>query len=163
MREFCHRLGIRPYRPTYRFLRGDPDKQAIAREELAELKIMAAAGDCVLLSQDEARFPMVPTLQTTLGVKGHRPVVGTADNKALVYTFAAVNVLSGQLTTRLMDSPAGATAKTGQSKTRRLQEAFAKHLRGYRPRLSCRPARLRGADRRSCPLAPRAAHHRGPG
>lgn len=37
-REFCHRLGIRPYRPTYRFLRGDPDKQAVAREELAELK-----------------------------------------------------------------------------------------------------------------------------
>jgi transposase len=36
MREFCHRLGIRPYRPTYRFLRGDADKQAVAREELAE-------------------------------------------------------------------------------------------------------------------------------
>jgi hypothetical protein len=73
---------------------------------------------------------MVPTLQTTaLGVKGHRPVVGTDDNKALVYTFAAVNILSGQLTTRLIDSPARATAKTGKSKTRRLQEAFAKHLR----------------------------------
>ena len=26
----------------------------------------------MLLSQDEARFPMVPTLQATLGVKGHR-------------------------------------------------------------------------------------------
>jgi transposase len=129
MREFCHRLEIRPYRPTYRFLRPNPQKQEMARQELAELKQCAIDGECILLSQDEARFPMVPTLQTTLGVKGHRPVVGTDDNKALVYTFAAVNVLSGQLTTRLIDSPARATAKTGKSKTRRLQEAFAKHLR----------------------------------
>jgi hypothetical protein len=50
---------------------------------------MASAGECVLLSQDEVRFPLVPTLQTTRGVKGHRPVVGTDDNKALVYTCAA--------------------------------------------------------------------------
>jgi DDE superfamily endonuclease len=35
----------------------------------------------VLLSQDEARFPLVPTLRATLGVKGHRPTVGTWDNK----------------------------------------------------------------------------------
>jgi hypothetical protein len=35
----------------------------------------------VLLSQDEARCPMVPTLTATLGVKGHRPVVGTRDCK----------------------------------------------------------------------------------
>jgi transposase len=34
----CRRLGIRPYRPTYRFLRGDPAKQAKARDELADLK-----------------------------------------------------------------------------------------------------------------------------
>ena len=34
----CSRLGIRPYRPTYRFLRGDPAKQAKARQELAGLK-----------------------------------------------------------------------------------------------------------------------------
>ncbi len=38
MHRFCSKIGIRPYRPTYRFLRGDPDKQAKAREELAELK-----------------------------------------------------------------------------------------------------------------------------
>lgn len=30
--------GIRPYRPTYRFLRGDPAKQAKGREEIADLK-----------------------------------------------------------------------------------------------------------------------------
>jgi hypothetical protein len=41
----------------------------------------AQAGECVLLSQDEARLPLVPTLCSTLGVKGHRPLVGTWDNK----------------------------------------------------------------------------------
>jgi transposase len=38
MHRFCSKLGIRPYRPTYRYLRGDPDKQAKAREDLADLK-----------------------------------------------------------------------------------------------------------------------------
>jgi len=38
MQAFGARHGIRPYRPTYRFLRGDPAKQATAREELATLK-----------------------------------------------------------------------------------------------------------------------------
>src|SRR4051812_28121807 len=35
---FCRRHDIRPYRPTYRFPRGDPQEQAVARDELAELK-----------------------------------------------------------------------------------------------------------------------------
>ena len=38
MQVFCRKHDIRPYRPTYRFLRGDPEKQAVAREDLAELK-----------------------------------------------------------------------------------------------------------------------------
>jgi transposase len=38
MQRFCQKLEIRAYRPTYRFLRGDPAKQAKAREELAGLK-----------------------------------------------------------------------------------------------------------------------------
>jgi transposase len=38
VQRVCSRLGIRLYRPTYRFLRGDPAKQAKAREELADLK-----------------------------------------------------------------------------------------------------------------------------
>ena len=38
MQVFCHKHGIRPCRPTYRFLRGDPAKQATARGELADLK-----------------------------------------------------------------------------------------------------------------------------
>ena len=36
--RFCRKLGVRVYRPTYRHLRGDPAKQAVAREGLAELK-----------------------------------------------------------------------------------------------------------------------------
>lgn len=38
MQAFCRKHGIRPYRPTYRFLRGDPQRQAEARGDLAELK-----------------------------------------------------------------------------------------------------------------------------
>ena len=38
MHRFCQKVGIRPYRPTYRYLRGDPDKQSQAREDLAGLK-----------------------------------------------------------------------------------------------------------------------------
>ena len=82
-----------------------------------------------MLSQDEARFPLVPTLRATLGVKGHRPVVGTWDNKDLVYSFAALNLVTGQLTTRLLESPTMAKQRTGYSKTARLQQAFAAHLR----------------------------------
>jgi transposase len=82
-----------------------------------------------LLSQDEARFPLVPPLCPTLGVKGHRPVVGTWDHKDLVYSFATLNVVTGQLTTRLVESPAKGTQRTGLSKTARLQRAFATPLR----------------------------------
>ena len=38
MGRFCRKLGIRPYRPGYRYLRGDPDKQAAARAEQAALQ-----------------------------------------------------------------------------------------------------------------------------
>jgi transposase len=93
----------------------------------------------VLLSQDEARFPMVPTLGPTLGVKGHRPVVGTRDCKDLLYVSAVLNVVTGALHANTLESPAKAKAKTGKSKTRRMQEAFASHLRHV--------ARLYPADR----------------
>src|SRR5262245_18520618 len=82
-----------------------------------------------LVSQDEARFPMVPTLAATLGVKGHRPLVGTRGNKDLLYVFAVVNLLSAALHTNILESPRDAKRRTGQSKNRRLQEAFASHLR----------------------------------
>jgi transposase len=38
MHRFCSKIGVRPYRPTYRYLRGDPSKQAQARDDLAVLK-----------------------------------------------------------------------------------------------------------------------------
>ena len=38
MGRFCRKVGIRVYRPSYRYLRGNPDKQAQARQEQAELK-----------------------------------------------------------------------------------------------------------------------------
>ena len=72
---------------------------------------------------------MVPTLPATLGVKGHRPKVGTRDGKDLLYVFAVVNLLSAALHTNTLESPKDAAKKTGQSKTRRMQEAFADHLR----------------------------------
>jgi transposase len=81
------------------------------------------------LSQDEARFPMVPTLCRTLGVKGHRPVVGTWDCKHLLYVFASVNVTTSHLHTDTVACPAGLYRRTGVSKARRLQQAFADHLR----------------------------------
>ena len=83
----------------------------------------------MLLSQDEARFPLVPTLRATLGVKGYRPIGGTGDNKDQVYCLAALNVVTGQLTTRLLEQPARSKAKTGLSQQQRLQGAFAAHLR----------------------------------
>ena len=81
------------------------------------------------MSQDEARFPMVPTLAATLGVKGHRPLVGTRDCKDLLYVLAVVNLVSAAVHANTLESPKDAKKRTGQSKTRRLQEAFANHLR----------------------------------
>lgn len=129
MQRFCSKIGIRVYRPTYRFLRGNPDKQAQARKDIAQLQEKAQAGEIVLLSQDEGRFPMVPTATATLGVKGHRPVVGTWDCKDLLYVFCVVNLISAAIHSNTLESPKDAKKKTGKSKTRRLQEAFADHLR----------------------------------
>jgi len=72
---------------------------------------------------------MVPTTGPTLGVKGHRPVVGSWDCKHLLYVFAVVNVLSGVLHSNTLESPKDAKKRTGLSKTRRMQNAFAAHLR----------------------------------
>lgn len=98
---------------------------------------------------------MVPTLCRTLGVKGHRPVVGTWDCKDLLYVSATVNAVTGRLHANTLESPARAKAKTGKSKTRRLQEAFAAHLRHV--------ARLYPADRhkRVVLIIDNAPWHRG--
>lgn len=83
----------------------------------------------VLLSQDEARFPRVPTLTATLGVKGKRPIVGTWDNKGLLYVLAVMNLVTAAVHANTLQCPKDAKRKTGKSKNRRLTEAFATHLR----------------------------------
>src|SRR5262252_8467303 len=83
----------------------------------------------MVLSQDEARLPLVPTLRATLGVQGYRPTVGTWDNKEQVDGCAALHGVTGQRTTRLREQPARSPVKTGQSKQQRLQMAFAAHRR----------------------------------
>ena len=72
---------------------------------------------------------MAPTLTATLGVKGHRPAVGTWDCKHLLYVLAVVDVATGAVHANTLASPKDAKKKTGKSKARRLQEAFAAHLR----------------------------------
>jgi transposase len=84
----------------------------------------------VLLSQDEARFSMIPTLRTTWGLKGHRPLVGHLDCHDVLYVFGALNLVSGQLTTCLVErSNAPARGQKPRSRQRRLQEAFVRHIR----------------------------------
>jgi transposase len=81
------------------------------------------------LSQDEARLQMVPTLAATLGVKGHRPVVGTRDCKDVLYVLAVLNLTSGAVHSNTLESLQARNRKSADSKTRRLQCAFADHLR----------------------------------
>jgi transposase len=98
---------------------------------------------------------MVPTLGPTLGIKGHRPIVGTKDCKDLLYVLAVVNVITGVLHANTLESPARSGAKAGKSKARRMQEAFAAHLRHV--------ARLYPADRhaRVVLIIDNAPWHRG--
>lgn len=72
---------------------------------------------------------MVPTLTATLGVKRHRPAVGTRDDKGLVYVLAVVNLVTAAVHANALETPARAKRATGQGKTGRMQAAFAAHLR----------------------------------
>ncbi len=56
-------------------------------------------------------------------------MVGTYDNKDLVYAFSALNLADGKLTTRLLEKASDLKRKEGKSKTRHMQEGFARHLR----------------------------------
>ena len=38
MRAFCTKHGVRPYRPTYRYLKGDPKPQEATRQNLEALE-----------------------------------------------------------------------------------------------------------------------------
>ena len=73
---------------------------------------------------------MIPTLRTTLGLKGHRPIVGNLDRHEVVYIFGALNLVTGQLTTRIVERPRrSAKGQRAIPKQRFLQAAFARHLR----------------------------------
>jgi DDE superfamily endonuclease len=73
---------------------------------------------------------MIPLLRTPLGRKGRRPVVGNLDCHDLVYLFGALNLVTGRLTTRLVERPRPpAKPKQAKSRQRCLQEGFARHLR----------------------------------
>ena len=72
-----------------------------------------------MLSQDEVKFSMVPTLQKTLGLKGHRLIVGNDDNKDNVYMFGSLNLVSGDLTTNLVEWP-----KNKKQRKSSLQQTF---------------------------------------
>lgn len=72
---------------------------------------------------------MVPTLAATLGVKGHRPAVGTRDCKDVLYVFAVLNLITGAVHANTLESLQRESRKKKESKTRRMQRAFADHLR----------------------------------
>lgn len=72
---------------------------------------------------------MVPTLAATLGVKGHRPVVGTRDCKDVLYAFAVLNLITGAVHANTLESLQKDNRKKKESKTRRIQRAFAGPLR----------------------------------
>ena len=76
-----------------------------------------------MLSQDEAKFPLVPTLSKTLGVKGHRPIVGNDDNKDNIYLFGSLNLVSGALLTNTLR-----WSKNKKLRKCSMQKAFVKHL-----------------------------------
>jgi transposase len=44
MRAYCTKHGVRPYRPTYRYLRADPARQAAAQQDLQALKKSRCGG-----------------------------------------------------------------------------------------------------------------------
>jgi transposase len=108
----------------------------------------------VLFSQDAARFSLIPTLRTTLGIKGHRPVVGHLDCHDYLYRFGALNLGSGRLTTRLVERPTQSKLQRA-AKYRDLQEAFARHLRDI--------ARVYPAERHSrvVSVVDKASWHKG--
>jgi DDE superfamily endonuclease len=73
---------------------------------------------------------MIPLLRTTLGLKGHRPDLGNLDGHDLVHIFGALNLVTGQWTTRLIEKLKTPTKpKKSPSGQRCLQEGFARHVR----------------------------------
>jgi hypothetical protein len=66
---------------------------------------------------------MIPTLRTTLGLTGHRPIVGNWDCHDAVYSFGALHLVTGPLCTRIVER------QRAPSRQRALQAASARHWR----------------------------------
>ncbi len=71
---------------------------------------------------------MIPTLRTTLGLKGQRPMVGNWDCHDYVYVFGALNLVTGHLTTSIVERPQTAQQRP-LAQHRYLQAGFARLLR----------------------------------
>ena len=69
MRDFCQRHGMRPYRPTYHYLRGDPQQQE-ARKELAALKKSPSGG---VRTAESRRSPLPVGADVTGYPRGEGP------------------------------------------------------------------------------------------
>lgn len=69
MQRFCSRIDIRPYRPTYRFLRADKAKQEAAKEDLAALK-KSAGGRAGAAEPGRGAFPDGPNPGGNAGRQG---------------------------------------------------------------------------------------------
>ncbi len=72
---------------------------------------------------------MVPTLAATLGVKGHRPTVGTRDCKDLLYVFGVVNLATAVVHANTLESPKDAKKKTGPEQDAGDAGGVRRHLR----------------------------------
>ena len=70
MREFCHRHQIRPYRPSYRYLRADPEHQAQAKQELATMK-KSPDGSVYFVESRRSTFSI--STDTAHNIRGQRP------------------------------------------------------------------------------------------
>src|SRR4051812_7820437 len=89
--RFCRKLGIRLYRPSYHYERGNPEKQAQARQDFAELKksrssyILGAALGAVgrQVAQITAQIPL--PIRPECGFFPHlpRPEVASHSNQGL--------------------------------------------------------------------------------
>ena len=74
MRDFCQRHAIRPYRPTYRYVRGDPEEQRVAQEELEALKKSPGRG---MRAPESRRGP----LSTSADVTGYAGREGSSPHR----------------------------------------------------------------------------------
>ena len=66
---------------------------------------------------------MIPTLRTTLGLQGPRPVVGHLDCHDAASVVGALNLVTGHVHTRIVERRRAASAQ------RSLHAAFVRHVR----------------------------------